>query len=341
LRALLLIPVLAACKGDAPPVVASSWPEADALFHSDPRFLGADGAYTVDLGSGRALWLFGDTFLAKAPGGTTSDAFFIRNSAAVQTGPDPSHALFELAWGANDDGSPRSYLAQDGGDWFWPGGGARIGGVLVLFYGRIQTPAGNPSGFQQVGWRAVVVEDPDDPPGLWTTHDAAVPADTAGVFPGTAALLWGDYLYAYGEKGDVWHDVYLARWPVATAGAGDLSSPEWWCGDAWRASCDGGPAVVVHLGAPELSVAADGRLAPFVMVQTEGLGAATLALRTAPAPEGPWSDAQSFFRPPESNEGGTDVYAGKAHPSLAGADIVATYVPSALYFPRFVRVSVR
>ena len=86
----------------------------------------------------------------------------------------------------------------------------------------------------------------------------------------------------------------------------------------------------------------DGVLAPFIMVQTQGVGAATMALRTAPAPEGPWTDAESFFRPPESREGGNDdVYAGKAHPGLTGGDIVATYVPSSLYYPRFVRVSYR
>jgi hypothetical protein len=88
-------------------------------------------------------------------------------------------------------------------------------------------------------------------------------------------------------------------------------------------------------------VQADGHLAPLVMVQTEGVGAATMALRTAPAPEGPWSGPESFFRPPESEEGDTDVYAGKAHPGLTGADIVATYVPASLYFPRFVKVSYR
>jgi hypothetical protein len=82
-----------ACSGSAPAVTASSWLEADALFFADPRWLGADAAYTVDLGAERTLWLFGDTFLATTPGGTRSDAFFLRNSAAIQTGRDPSHAL--------------------------------------------------------------------------------------------------------------------------------------------------------------------------------------------------------------------------------------------------------
>ena len=344
---LALLGAAVGCAGDAPPVIASSWPEADALFHSDPRWLGADGAYTVDLGDDRTLWLFGDTFLAKEPGGTTSDAFFLRNTVAVQTGRDPSQALMAFYWGADDDGSPRSFVDQDGGDWFWPGGGARIGDSLLLFYGRIQTPSGDPSGFQNIGWRAIVVSDPDDLPSAWNMQDAQVP-DTGGIFPGYAVLVSGDHLYSYAEKGDVWHDIYLLRWSTSDVAAGNLMSPEWWCGDpgkspaggsGWSASCDGGPSVVVPNGAPELSVQPGGPLAPFVMVQTEGVGGATLALRTAPAPEGPWSDVQSFFRPPESRDGETDVYAGKGHPELTGADIVATYVPADLYFPRFVRVN--
>src|SRR5262245_25248473 len=55
---------LAACS-DPPPIRAEAWPEADALFRQDPRWLGADAALTVDLGGDRVLWLFGDTFVAK------------------------------------------------------------------------------------------------------------------------------------------------------------------------------------------------------------------------------------------------------------------------------------
>jgi hypothetical protein len=49
---------------------ATPWPEADRLFHSDPRWLGADAAYSVDLGRGRFLWLFGDGFVARKAGDT-------------------------------------------------------------------------------------------------------------------------------------------------------------------------------------------------------------------------------------------------------------------------------
>jgi hypothetical protein len=289
----------------------------------------------VDLGGERTLWLFGDTFLARAPGGGTGDALFLRNTVAVQTGRDPSHALMAFSWGVDDDGGPRSFVDQDGKDWFWPGGGARIGDALVLFYGRIRTPEGDPSGFESAGWRAIVVDDPNDPPSAWTMRDATIP-DTFGIYPGTAVVLLDDHLYAYAEKGDIFHDVYLVRWAAADAAKGDLASPEWWCGESWGGAC--APSVVVPNGAPELSVQPGGALAPFVMVQTEGIGSDTLALRTAPSLVGPWSGPQTFFRPPESRDGSTDVYAGKAHPGLVGADLVATYVPADAYHPRFVRV---
>ena len=55
---------------------------------------------------------------------------------------------------------------------------------------------------------------------------------------------------------------------------------------------------------------------------------ATLAIRTAPRMEGPWSELRDVLRPPESFDDTSIVYAGKGHAELIGADIVATYVPS-------------
>ena len=336
--------LVASCKGPSPSVTADTWPEADALFHADPRWLGADGAYSVDLGAGRSLWLFGDTYLASHPGGTRQDALFLRNSAAIQTGRDPSRALIEFYWGEDEGGAPQSFLPQDGDEWFWPNGGARVGGSLLLFWSRVRSTSGG--GFEQYTWRATVVPDPDDPPAMWTFPDAALPADDHGVAFVGGAMADSDFVYAWGELPG--HDLVALRWPVASAASADLSAPDWWCGDRWAVDCGGAPAVVISTRAPELSVHADRRLARCVMVQSEGYGASTLALRTAPAPQGPWSDVVSFFRPPESLAEQAFVYAGKAHPELTGASLVATYVPSTfgatptdddLYRPHFVRIS--
>ncbi len=332
-------------------MTAATWPEADRLFHSDSRWLGGDGAYSIDLGNDRSLWGFGDTLLAREPGGDRASAYFVHNTVAVQTGRDPSTALMGFVWGIAADGTPNAFIDQDGSDWFWPAGGARLDDTLIMFWSRVHNPAGAPTSFEQIGWRVLIVDDPDDPPSVWSPRDATLPADTGGIYPGNAVLSWNGYLYAYAEASSGWHDIHLLRWPTTAAKAGDLTAPAWWCGNGWAASCAGGPAVVVSDGAPELSVQADGRLAPFVMVQTEGYGAATLALRTAPAPEGPWSEVESFFRPPESFMTDANVYAGKAHPELTGADLVATYVPTLfgptiaanpdLYLPHFVRIGYR
>ncbi len=345
LRVLAGALLLASCKGPSAGVTAQTWPEADALFHADPRWLGADGAYTVDLGQGRSLWLFGDTYLAREPGGTRQDALFLRNTVAVQTGRDPSRALIEFSWGVDADGGPQSFLAQDGSDWFWPGGGARIGGSLLIFWSRVRSAPNG--GFDQYDWRVTRVANPDDAPAAWTFTDAMLPADTHGVVFAAGNMLDGGYLYAYGDDDQPAHQLRLVRWDEAHAAAGDLRTPEWWCGDHWDSSSGASPSILISLAAPELSVHHDGRLAPYVMVQSEGYGATTLALRTAPAPQGPWSDPESFFRPPESAADDAFVYAGKAHPELTGASLVATYAPTVfgdtpanddLYRPHFVRI---
>src|SRR4051794_33801283 len=71
---------------------------ADALFHQDPRWLGGDGAYSIDLGDDRTLWLFGDSFIATSPALTRRESTLVRNSVAVMTGRDPHTATMEFAW---------------------------------------------------------------------------------------------------------------------------------------------------------------------------------------------------------------------------------------------------
>src|SRR5262245_28716220 len=82
----------AACAAPAPPAPATApavaaqapdvapWPEAAARFRSQgSSWLGADSAYSVDLRSGRVLWLFGDTFVDPARDGSRTDGpnFFL------------------------------------------------------------------------------------------------------------------------------------------------------------------------------------------------------------------------------------------------------------------------
>ncbi|MEJ2185489.1 MAG: DUF4185 domain-containing protein [Gemmatimonadota bacterium] len=333
---------------------ASPWAAADSLFHRDPHWVGADDAYSVALGGDRTLWLFADTWID--PGGRRQrrGGRMIRNSLAIQTGLDPSTAAITFHWRRNDDGEPASFFAEDGADWFWPGDGVRLGGRLILFLMRVRHQAGG-LGFQVHGWDVVLVENPDAEPSRWRMRWLDAPANDLGVIVGSAGvLIHGDSLYAFGgQETNTTHPMYLTRWPVASVRRGDLSSMEWWGGReaGWVSDASTATRWPAFLnGGTELTVHHDDVSGRFLVVQTLGFGAADIALRAAPAIEGPWSPRRAIYRPPEYHRPGIMIYAAKAHPELTGADLVLTYATNLfdfaaqvgdphVYFPRFVRLT--
>ena len=103
-------------------ITAEPWPQADKLFRSDPRWLGSDDAYSVDLGHERVLWLFGDTFINPDGSGSRKNATLSRNSVAIQKGYNPSLASIRFYWSTGRDGKPESFFRESEEIWFWPGG---------------------------------------------------------------------------------------------------------------------------------------------------------------------------------------------------------------------------
>jgi hypothetical protein len=334
----LLFLLCLSCGEGGPAASGELWPAADRIFHRDARWIGGDGAYTVDLGGDRVLWLFGDSFVATTRERTRKRSVMVRNSVAVQTGRDPSSAYLQFYW-RSEDGAPRSFFADDGETYYWPEHGVRIGSSLVLFFERMVTTGKGTFDFQATAWTATVIENPDDEPSAWKMRAASLPPPN-GLIAGEAVVLFEGQAYVYATKGDA-HDVYVARIDPAKLAAGDLRELAWWDGEKYG----GEPEAVIRDGAPEMSIHLQG--GRLLCTQSEGFGSTTLALRTSARPEGPWSAPRSFFRPPESFAKGAFVYAGKGHPELVGADLIVTYVPSSfadladeekLYYPRFVRV---
>jgi hypothetical protein len=336
------------CAPDAPQLHGEPWPEANALFTSDSTWIGGDGAYSVDFGGGRVLWLFGDSFIATSPARKRDESFMVRNSVAIQTGYDPTRAFMRFYYAQGPD-HPESFVPEDGRFWFWPGHGIRRGQSALLFYGRVYQATEGMWGFATGAWTAFVVDNPDDEPSVWRMRQAEVDAESWEIKVGGAVLEVGDHLYVYGDGGDR-HDVYLARFATERAMAGDLTGPEWWNGGGFGAYSR--REALITSGAPEYSIHFAAPLGLYVYTETAGAGASTIAIRTAPAPEGPWSESRDVLRPPESFREEPFVYAGKAHPELRGADLAATYVPSAYedgppdpaevyYYPRFLRIGYR
>lgn len=167
---------LCACRVALPPdspaerphsdlIQAQPWPEADALFRSDPHWLGSDDAYSIDLGGGQVLWLFGDSFISRTPLRTRRLATMVRNSVGLQTGYDPSSATMAFYW-RTQGSKPASFFPEEGDIWFWPGHGIVVGDRLLIFLMAIRSSSEG-LGFETVGWRAVVVSGFDGAPSTW------------------------------------------------------------------------------------------------------------------------------------------------------------------------------
>ena len=350
--------VLAACRSDdvsrTPRFHALPWPAADRLFHQDPRWLGADSAYSVALGSHRTLWLFGDTFVATAPGSSRPGSRMIRNSVGVQIGDDPSSAAMTFYW-PSEGGEPRSFFEPAAGDeWLWPGHGVEIGDELLLFFLRMR-PSGREGmwNFESFGNTAFLVENPDEQPPAWRLRQLVVPDNAFGVHLSGGALVDGPHLYVYGVS-EPDHRVCVARWLLVDVERGDLSGPAWWCGSSrgWvsQLSIEGAPEPILRGAQTEFTVHRDPEHGPFVMTHTKGFGAAVIEQCFADRPEGPWSESVVVYRPDEMSVKDVMIYAAKAHPQLRGADLVLTYATNSfdfgamassptLYYPRFVRLT--
>jgi hypothetical protein len=327
---------------------AAPWPEADRLFHSDPRWLGADAAFSVDLGRGRVLWLFGDSFVASKPGQTRRQSRMARNTAAIQTGYDPSTASIKFYWKARSG----SFVPDNGQEWFWPSHGVRIGERLLLFY-TIVKPSGTPEpfGFAEYGWTAFLITNPDEKPPRWKIRKLDVPQNPWRMLVGIAVVREGDELFLWAAD-EPKHDVYLARVSVVEAARGDLAAMEWWCGErrGWQVQdrIGGRPNPVFLQGSTEFSVHYDTASRRYLQVQSVGFGGSDIGLRSADRLTGPWTPLRTIYRPPESDGPDPFVYAGKAHPELKGADLIVTYAANGkdsrlatdltIYFPRFVKV---
>ena len=276
----------------------------------------------------------------------------VRNSVAIETGYDPSKASLKFYWGSQA-GRPASFAPEIGDAWLWPTDGVRIGKKLLLFFTRVRTDTRKDSlGFENFGWTAFFVDNPDQEPSAWVMRRIATPANPWNVIVGAAALAAGSNLYVF-SPAEPSHDVYLLRWPLTAAANGDLRSPEWWSGSdqGWipQKELARRPVPVFTEGSMEFSVQWDPQRKKFLEVQSVGFGASEIAVRWAQRLEGPWSEPRQVFRPPESDRPDAFVYAAKAHPELTGAELVITYAANcrdfgilvrdlSIYYPRFVRL---
>lgn len=334
-------------------IEAQPWAEADKIFRSDRRWLGGDGAASVDLGKGRVLWLFGDSLIDLSGSRSRQRAVLVRNSIAVQAGYHPAGATMGFSWKMKD-AHPFDFFPPTGDHWFWPASGIMIGRRLLIFLMEVETAA-NGLGFETCGWKAVLIDKAQEIPDRWELTFLKSPQKQGLIVGSGNPVLENGFLYVFAADPED-RAVYLVRWPERSAFTGALLRPQWWAGDGsgWTGPEDKGvkPLRLMAGAQMEFSVQYVPRLKSYLQIQTLSLMNPCLAVRTAPALTGPWSSPVCFFTP--SEQGGPDllIYAGKSHPGLRGAELIFTYVVNStsqdrllndmsIYFPVMLRGRIR
>ena len=305
-------------------------------------WLGGDAAYSVPLSDGRMLWLFGDTFIGRPGARDRKDATLVGNSIALSACRDGEWRL-DYAWRQGDGLPEAMFVPPDAHATthevrYWPLDGFVHDGVLYVFLSRVRTTdADDPLGFAIEGVDMARVEGLHLSPADWRITYLPVLRGVPAL-PGTAVLNQEKHVLLYAPlTGEAEKDrpVALARLPLDGLGTPQVRLQYLARDGGWADGFDPARAQrIMDKGSTELSVheeKGDGR---FVAVLNESaFPSDRVVLRTAPAPEGPWTEdfAVELIAERAPGEKAPDprlfCYAAKAYePGTAGATLMLIYI---------------
>lgn len=285
-------------------------PEYETVFQRQSGWTGADGTYSYPQGGpGLIVWGFSDTFLGEVVSGARQKPYkFVNNSFVLQQ--DQESFVFPPA-------ADTMFKVPDAtGGWFWLFDGTSDHILLGQFDGH----GDGGFGFRQTGLWIVryALRQPEQQ--MLALDLKRLPFfETRGkemITFGPAILETPEWTYIYGVR-----DGAPGRQSVvARAKPGQIAeADEWrffdgksWATELW--SC----APLFTGAAMEASVHRT-RSGGYLYVGTDAGGMGSdIICRSAPSPEGPWSEPTLISKAPEHR---SDVFAynAKAHPELSRA----------------------
>jgi len=220
------------CVGGTPVRAGDYQSQHDGLRTVNTDFGAGDGGAPVDLGDGRTLWLFADTWTGYIRAGAMVPPYHsVHNAFVVQSGG----CLTPILGGSH--GARTDLIPAPPGQFYWPMGAFVNGSTLNLFVQRFAPGSG------LCGCVALDVEIAKFAlPSLQFVGTSPSPA--VGLLPefGSAVVTSGGFRYFVGRNSpDAQHPKYqyLARIPVGT----DPSTPgswRYWNGGTTRTESDWG-----------------------------------------------------------------------------------------------------
>jgi hypothetical protein len=328
-------------------------PEWNQQFERTNGWIGADVAYSFPLAPYKTFWLFGDTFVGQVSNGKRINSRMIHSSIAIQ----PLGQKLEFFYPKDKQSHPQSFMkSPDGKTDFWLMDGATNEDGLHFLMQQIEWTGDGVWGFRSIGTWLASVKNPDASPARWKISTKKLPFETLPdgevVSLGSATLQTGGFIYIYGycnpTNSTAIKQLILARVPENDLK--DISAWEFFSNGYWTKNF-ARTAPIFSGAPPEGSVSWQPFLKKFVFVYTDGIWG-KIVMRTADAPQGPWSEPTMLYQCPEMKiSPQVFCYAGKGHPELSATnELLISYASNSeklsevlsdtrIYRPRFVRVT--
>jgi len=341
-KAALIMGILAALllvMGSSPEKAAPATDAATRLsFPYQQGWLGADDAYSIPVGPGKSVWLFGDTFAGDVGNKDRNRTTMVRNSVGVTTCVADKPCTIQYFWKNQETSKPRSFF-DTGTDeeWYWPMDGYLDGDTLYvsLMIVRNKPNAGptDPFGFEIAGTRWATVTNALATPDRWKISIKNL--TQKDLWPGSSIVHDGDFVLFYTQASQGEGKGYMI---VMRVPARKIESPEKYfeylgSDGKWHAGLPKGDAQrVIDQAISEMSVRYHPSTKKWVAI-SPGIEFPTkrVMARTADTALGPWSQPQDVFEFPEMKASNpiydkdTFCYATKEHVEFENDNVVLTY----------------
>ncbi len=315
---------------------------------TNPDILGRDGGYSA-LFQGQSVWLYGDTFLAKPNAQNftlISDSWSSTSDLIAQGGITGFKEPFDSA------GAPEMLLPETqaeeafnaahngsncqqpcGARWaLWPASVVvnPANNQALVFYMLVYAQPGafnfQAAGYSVASWQSLTTQPqrPTISPPVVSAHPDLLFNQNEPAF-GSASLISGGVLYVYGcgiatngfDKG-----CRLGK--VAPQNVLNRSAWSYYAGNGnWSSQIS--DAISAFNAGSILSVAWNNYLQLYLAVYSEPFSQ-DVVLRTAPAPEGPWSQPVKAFTAMQPSQGNVyDAHAHSEYDAKGGQTIYVSY----------------
>lgn len=306
---------------------ASPASDLQPLFGIVAPYLGADVSTSFSVPSVSPsfyLWLHGDTLLGAFNGSAREwSGLMPRNSVGVlnvsSTGSvlssTEAHFIRPGAGNALHDGfwSPPGNKSQ----WYWPTAGLTLNGRAYVAAMRMEMGPPGLFPFQYAGWDIISLGAPTSADPLeWASPSiSTLPHINATFSVGNAVMDGGDgYIYMMGTTGSP-ASAIMTRISEASFESAAWDGLQYFTRGAWSSFDARVPPDTLFDIAPSEATLVRHALGFFYILTVNTFVSDSVMIRTAPRPEGPWTDNVPFYKiPADQLSGGAFCYAGKAHP---------------------------